>query len=236
MERIDFQRQILSQILVTDLQNSLLSFEENKENATKIVPYVLASNTLDDAQDANALALLTELLSNLRIPHQILDILRLYTRLGEKISQVTWDYFYNYTFTGRIETKFQVDTSGLTPGARPLFAIIAEDAIVDILHAPLNMLLGFIEHICSTWKELQAIGAITYYLPKHHSDLFIYIEGHVADYYGAMHPFDAGIATPQKNIFNGYRFIGVIDEYPFDARIIDVAKQVAFNQAQSTNS
>lgn len=236
MERMNFQSQILSHILVTDLSDSLLSFEEDKENATKIVPYILASNTLNDAQDANALALLTELLTNMRIPHQILDILRLYTRLGDKISQTTWDYFYNYAFTGRIETKFQVDTSGLAPGARPLFAIHAEDAIVDTLQAPLNMLLGFIEHICSTWKELKAIGAISYYLPKHHSDLFIYIEGHVADYYGAMHPFDAGIATGQKNVFNGYRFVGVIDEYPFDDGIIDMAKKIAFSQAQSTNS
>lgn len=122
----------------------------------------------------------------------------------------------------------------MDPSAKPLMLIIAENVIVDILTKPLNMLMGFIEHMASFWKQDLKLVPLTYLLPKHHSELFLHIEAHIAAYYGVQKPFDTGVLTETANVFIGYRFIGIIDKYPFNKTFHEIALKAALHQAQST--
>lgn len=234
MDKKSFQRQIFSQIGISDLAEALIQFEEEKANATGLMSYCLASGILDHASDATALKMLNMLLDDAKIPNELLDILRYYTALPKSISQDTWEYFYNYTFTGKIETSFTVPDGGMDPSAKPMFLIIAENCIIDILSKPLNMLLGYIENMALHWKKAKAIGAQTYFLPKHHSELFLFIEAHIADFYGAKNAFEVGVVPETSNVFIGYRFIGIIDKFPFNQTFHQIAKQSALHQAAST--
>jgi hypothetical protein len=234
MDQKSFQRQILSQIGMGDLAEALIQFEKEKANATGLMSYCLGSRVLDNANDATALKMLNMLIDDAKIPNELLDILRHYTALSKSISKDTWEYFYNYTFTGKIETSFTVPNGGMDPSAKPLFLIVAENCIVDILSKPLNMLLGYVEHMATHWKKVKAIGAQTYFLSKHHSELFLFIEAHIADFYGAKNAFEVGVITETFNVFIGYRFVGIIDKVPFNQKFYQIAKQSALQQAANT--
>lgn len=234
MDKKSFQRQILSQIGMGDLAEALIQFEEDKTNANVLMSYCLGSKILDNANDAAALKMLSMLLDDAKIPNELLDILRHYTALSKSISKDTWEYFYNYTFTGKIETSFPAPNGGMDPSAKPLFLVVAENCILDILSKPLNMLLGYIENMALHWKKVKSIGAQTYFLPKHHSELFLFIEAHIADFYGAKNAFKVGIVAETSNVFIGYRFMGIIDKFPFNQTFHQIAKQSALHQAAST--
>lgn len=236
MDQKSFQRQILSQIGMRDLADALVQFEEERSAATGLMTYCLGSSVLDNADDATALKLLKMLLDEAKIPKELLDMLRYYTGLSKSISDNTWKFFYDYEFTGRIETSFPTPSGGMDPSAKPLFLIVAENCMIDILTKPLNMLLGNIEHMATLWKKIKESGSQTYFLPKHHSELFLFIEANIADFYGAKNAFDVGVLPASSNVFMGYRFVGIIDRVPFNQSLHQLADQSAFNQAKSTLS
>jgi hypothetical protein len=228
-----FQRQIFSQIGMADLANALIGFETSRENATTLMVYCLGSAILDTAEDANALMLMSRLLDNAKIPRELLDLLKNHGAVEKEISEETWDFFYGYSFTNRIQTTFTVPDL-MDPSAKALMLISVENVIIDILTKPLNMLMGFIEHMASFWKRDLEVVRLTYFLPKHHSELFLHIEAHIAAYYGVQKPFDTGVITDTSNVFFGYRFVGIIDKYPFNKTFHEMSVQAALHQAQST--
>jgi len=236
MDQLSYQRQILSQIGLRDLSNAVKQYQRDRKNATAYMVYILGSGVLDNANDSDALLLLNQLLEGAAIPKETIDVLRYYTDLDKQINSSTWDYFYNYRFTGRIETEFKLNPgyNTMDPTAKHLFMVECESCIIDILTKPLNMLLGFIEHMAKHWKKVSSLPMQKYYLPKMNSDLFIYIEGHIAQYYGALHPFEVGVYSDVSNVFNGYRFTGMVDRFPFRENFNIECQQAAHLKGLST--
>jgi hypothetical protein len=234
MTTADFQKQLLSQIGIMDLADSLLIFENDRIKAIEKSFYFLSSkNVLKTGDEAYTNVFVNKLLNNAKIPKGLLDLLKDNTpALSSKISASTWDFFYNYEFNGKISIS---PTYNIPVGLEGnfLIEIIAENVIIDIISKPLTLLIGMIEQFATLWRQILNAGAKTYYLPKHHAELPIYVESEVARFYNVEDTAIVAKISPNF-IFNGYRFVGLIDNYPFNLKLINSAVEIAIQTATST--
>jgi hypothetical protein len=235
MTKNDFQMQLLSQIGIMDLADGLLNFENDHIKAIEKRLYLLSSdNILKDGNEAYTNILVNKLLNNAKIPKGLLNLIKDNTpALSSRISASTWDYFYNYEFNGNISITPTFNIPVQLEG-NFLIEIIAEDVIIDIISKPVNLLIGMIEHFTKIWTKILNSGAKTYYLPKHHAELPIYVESEVARFYNVEDTAIVAKKSP-NSIFNGYRFVGLIDTYPFDLKLVNSAIVLANQMASSTS-
>lgn len=232
MNTKDYQLRLLSQIGFTDLSQSIINYQKNPNQTIFENSYFLSSNVLVDSLHGNLINLIEKLLFEMKIPEIILNFLRDYFFSNGKITNQTWDYFYDFTFEGVIKTTTG-SNKPLGLQGNFLFEVVGPDFFLDIISKPINALIGVVEHFVKIWKKLRENNVNSYYLPKHHDELFIYIESEIAGFYGCPNVKAVAIETGTK-VFNGYRFLGVIDSLPFKKDFFEICKISALKIAKST--
>lgn len=233
METKNYQEQLFSQIGFLDLAKSIRDYEQDKNKVLFKNSYFLSSDSLKNADQGYGKELVSKLLMGASIPEGLLQIVKDLVFPAGQISDSTWKYFQDYRFDGKILlSPGPLLPSGLKGNF--LYEIVAEDFFLDLISKPVNSLIGLLEGYCRHWEEILKLGVKAYYLPKHHYELFIYLESEVARYYGVDNSTDVSVKTG-KNVFNGYRFTGLIDEVPFNDTFIEKVKDIANNIAKSTH-
>lgn len=245
METAAFCREISSWLDPFVLVQSAYRYANDNRSALAKTSLVLRSNVLDSGAEGSLNELVNQYLSGFSIPKETLLLLK---AVAANIPDVSWEWLEQLRFSGKIELDPPVSYEAPW---KPVLLIREADAVIDIVHQPLMMLVKSVSGLAQTWKKMVEIER--YYFQKtvdddlskfkpsaflqHSSNgqLGVYLESQVAKAYGIAHTEEAGMLNDKYGPYVDYRAVNMcIPQLPIDPNLVEISKSAARIQAANT--